>query len=265
VRTRFLQSLAIEGEYSEVSPNFPDTRERRVDFVARVKAGRKRAYLAHVELQAAPDRNIATRMLNYRVDIRTWQRAPENRGFLGLDVRQTLVYLGPGSWKPKTEIDEDAKSIDPAPLLESENLGDVTLAVLCRDGKRPDVIRRVVTRIAAAPASEQPDALTKLSVLSDLRGIGPRVQSEVEKMGLPVNLEESTLLRGTFERVRAETSIDDILEVLEARLPGALPADLKHRLADLGRDELKDVLRRSATAASVEEALAKTIGTTHGR
>jgi hypothetical protein len=275
VRTRFLQSLAIEGEYSEVSPNFPDTRERRVDFVARVKAGRKRAYLAHVELQAAPDRNIATRMLNYRVDIRTWQRAPENREFLGLDVRQTLVYLGPGSWKPKTEIDEqnlrfsynfvDAKSIDPGPLLESENLGDVTLAVLCRDGKRPDVIRRVVTRIAAAPASEQPDALTKLSVLSDLRGIGPRVQSEVEKMGLPVNLEESTLLRGTFDRVRAETSIDDILEVLEARLPGALPADLKQRLADLGRDELKDVLRRSATAASVEEALAKPAGTTHGR
>ncbi len=48
MRTRFLQSLAIEGDYSEVSPNFPDTLERRVDFVARVKAGRKRAYLAQV-------------------------------------------------------------------------------------------------------------------------------------------------------------------------------------------------------------------------
>jgi hypothetical protein len=119
--------------------------------------------------------------------------------------------------------------------------------------------------IATAPASEQSDALIKLSVLSDLRGIGPRVQSEVEKMGLPVNLEESTLLRGTFDRVRTETSIDDILEVLEARFPGALPADLKQRLADLGRDELKDALRRSATAASVEEALAKPSGTTHGR
>jgi hypothetical protein len=92
------------------------------------------------------------------------------------------------------------------------DLLDVTLAVLCRDGKQPDVIRRVVTRIATAPASEQSDALIKLSVLSDLRGIGPRVQSEVEKMGLPVNLEESTLLRGTLDRVRTETSIDDILD-----------------------------------------------------
>jgi hypothetical protein len=62
----------------------------------------------------------------------------------------------------------------------------------------------------------------------------------------------------TFDRVRAETSIDDILEVLEARLPGALPADQKQRLADLGRDQLKKVLRRSATPASLEEALVET-------
>jgi hypothetical protein len=123
----------------------------------------------------------------------------------------------------------------------------------------------VLTRIAAAPASEQPDALTKLSVLSDLRGIGPRIQSEIEKMGLPVNFEESTLLRGTFDRVRTEAAVDDILEVLKARFPGAPLADLKQGLTDLGRDELKDILRRSATAASVEDALAKPASATHGR
>jgi hypothetical protein len=40
----------------------------------------------------------------------------------------------------------------------------VTLAVLCRGGKRPDVIRKVVERIAAAPEPERPDAVTKVSV-----------------------------------------------------------------------------------------------------
>ena len=58
------------------------------------------------------------------------------------------------------------------------------------------------------------------------------------------------MLSGSFARVR----IDDIVEVLEARFPGALPADLGKRLAGLDRDELKQVLRRSATAASVNEA-----------
>jgi hypothetical protein len=59
-------------------------------------------------------------------------------------------------------------------------------------------------------------------------------------MGLPVNLEESAMLSGSFARVR----IDDIVEVLEARFPGPLPTDLAGRLARLGRDELKQVLRR---------------------
>jgi hypothetical protein len=36
---------------------------------------------------------------------------------------------------------------------------------------------------------------------------------------------------------------------VEARFLGALPADLNERLADLGRDELKQVLRRSADTA----------------
>jgi hypothetical protein len=42
---------------------------------------------------------------------------------------------------------------------------------------------------------------------------------------------------------------------VEARFPGALRADLNERLAGLGRDELKQVLRRSAAAASAEEAI----------
>ena len=44
-------------------------------------------------------------------------------------------------------------------------------------------------------------------------------------------------------------------EVVEAPFLGALPADLNERLPGLGRDELKQVLRRSAAAASAEEAI----------
>jgi hypothetical protein len=100
-----------------------------------------------------------------------------------------------------------------------------------------------------------------VAVISKLRGIGLQVRSEIAKMGLPVNLEESAMLSGSFARVR----IDDIVEVLEARFPGALPADFGERLAGLDRDELKQVLRRSATAASVEEAIAIPVGTDLGR
>jgi hypothetical protein len=149
--------------------------------------------------------------------------------------------------------------------LQAKNLGDVTFAVLCRDGKRPDVIRRVLERIAAAPASERSDILTKLSVLSDLRGIGPRVQSEMEKMGIPVNLEESTLVRATIDRVRQEsvknTSIDNIVRVLRSRFQDKLPTDLRERLDRYSQDELDEIVERSGTSASAEEALPGPAGT----
>jgi hypothetical protein len=270
-----LHSLGIEGEYSELSPNFPSTRERRVDFLALVRAPRRRTYLAHIELQTARDPAIADRMLNYMADIRHWQSTAERRDLRGLNVVQTVVYVGAARWTPKTEIAEenltfryrfiDAKSIDPAPLLASENLGDVTFAVLCRDGKRPDVIRRVLERIVAAPASERSDILTKLSVLSDLRGIGPRVQSEMERMGIPVNLEESTLVRATIDRVRQEsvkkTSIDNIVRFMRSRFQDKLPTDLRERLDRYSQDELDEIVERSATSASAEEALPGPAGT----
>ncbi|AWO91205.2 MULTISPECIES: hypothetical protein [Bradyrhizobium] len=52
---------------------------------------------------------------------------------------------------------------------------------------------------------------------------------------------------------------------LGGRFQGALPADLGDRLAGLDRDELKQVLRRSATAASVDEAITIPVGTEIGR
>jgi hypothetical protein len=119
------------------------------------------------------------------------------------------------------------------------------------------VIRKVLERIAAAPASERSDILTKLSVLSDLRGIGPRVQTEMERMGIPVNLEESTLVRATIDRVRKKTSIEYIVTVMRSRFQDKLPADLRERLESHTQDELNEIVERSATASSAEEALTK--------
>jgi hypothetical protein len=120
-------------------------------------------------------------------------------------------------------------------------------------------------RIAAAPASERSDILTKLSVLSDLRGIGPRVQTEMERMGIPVNLEESTLVRATIDRVRKKTSIENIVTVMRSRFQDKLPADLRERLESHTQDELNEIVERSATASSAEEALTKSPATDFDR
>jgi hypothetical protein len=84
------------------------------------------------------------------------------------------------------------------------------------------------------------------------------------RMGNSINLEESTLVRATIDRVRQETakktSVDSILRIMRARFQGELPADLRERLEKHTQDELNGILERSATAAFAEEVLTKPWG-----
>jgi hypothetical protein len=81
----------------------------------------------------------------------------------------------------------------------------------------------------------------------------------MEQMGIPVNLEESTLVRATIDRVRQETvkkaSIDNIVKFMRSRFRNDVPTDLKERLERHTQEELDEIVERSATAASVEAAL----------
>ena len=80
-------------------------------------------------------------------------------------------------------------------------------------------------------------------------------------MGIPVNLEESTLVRATIERVRKESakkaSIDNIIKIMRSRFQDDLPPDLRERLEKYSQDELHRIAARSATTASAEQVLTK--------
>jgi hypothetical protein len=75
-------ALGIQGEWRELPDNFP-AREDEVDFLAYVKNGRRRAYLAHVEFQSDRHPDMLTRMFGYRVDIRNWQQTSGDKSCKG--------------------------------------------------------------------------------------------------------------------------------------------------------------------------------------
>jgi hypothetical protein len=63
-RSSLRSALGIQGEWRELPGNFP-AREDEVDFLAYVKNGRRRAYLAHVEFQSDRHPDMLTRMFSY--------------------------------------------------------------------------------------------------------------------------------------------------------------------------------------------------------
>jgi hypothetical protein len=192
-RSRLLGLLGCDGDHVAISADIRSVWGDKVGFLA--LANRVNPSLVHIEMQATRDPDQTTRMLTLLCAIRNWAIA--QREFEEMWPRQTVVYVGSKRWKPKTEIREynlryshgfvDAREIDPGPLLDSDNLGDVAFAVLCRAGQRSGV-RKAVDRIAAAPAAERTMAFATLSRLSDLRGAGEQVRSRIEKMGFSTHV-----------------------------------------------------------------------------
>lgn len=76
-------------------------------------------------------------------------------------------------------------------------------------------------------------------------------------MGIPVDLEKSTLLRETFDRIRKEAAVETLMVILQAKFSKPLPVDIKDRLSALTPEDLKETIRRAATAASIKEVLAR--------
>ena len=120
------------------------------------------------------------RMLGYYSDILSWlsARRDDRVGVLPREIVQKVIHVGAGRWKPETAIRHqnldfrfefvDTGTVDAKPLLETGDLGDAVVAVLCADGTNPDVIKAILHKIARAPENERADALAQLIALSEL-------------------------------------------------------------------------------------------------
>jgi hypothetical protein len=184
---------------------------------------------------------------------------------------QTVVYIGPGSWSPKLRLKQpqidfgygylDVKTLDSDLLFASENVEDAALAVLFRNGHKPYMIRKIVQRVAQASKSESEtlNAGALLTSFSGLRRAGEIVAMEWRKMNLPVNFEDSPLMKESYDRVRAETDayrlIAVITETLQRKFPNDVPPDLNGRLTALSVDELDAMFKRSIDAKSADDIL----------
>jgi hypothetical protein len=222
-------------------------------------------------MQSDRDPDMLTRMLSYRADIRNWQQTSGDVECKGLGVVQTVAYIGPGSWSPKLRLRElqiefeygylDVKTLDSNVLLTSESVEDAALAVLFRDGHKPYMIRKIVQRVAEASKSESEtlNAGALLTSFAGLRRAGEIVAMEWRKMNLPVNFEDSPLMKESYDRVRAEADANRLIvvitETLQRKFPNDIPADLNSRLTALSVDELDAMFKRSIDAKSVDDIL----------
>jgi len=259
--------FALTGcvELRWLNVELPRVNNLRVDLLGAMPDGG----LIQFEFQSRNEKGFALRMAEYAFAIaRQHGRFP----------RQTVIYVGERPLRMKSGIASedltfrfhlvDIRELDGEPLLASRNLSDNVLAVLTRLGDRPGTVRRVLQRIADAPAEQRGEAIAELSILAGLRRLTGEIKREAKKMPIAEDIMDNPLIgplirKGLAKGIaqgrvqgRIEGQMEILTEQIEKRF-GSITPRTRKRLTSLKPNQLKAVGLRLLDAESIADLFAK--------
>jgi len=157
---RFISILTGKKGVKILDNNFPTVKERKADVVIELEDGS----IFHLELQTHSDKNMPLRMLEYYILIK--QKYPEKR------IQQMVLYVGDGAPRMENSINEDdwfycyklkdVKEIHCKELMESPQIEDKILAVLCNVENPENYFDKLFKELLKLPGKERADYIRKL-------------------------------------------------------------------------------------------------------
>ncbi|MBF0604068.1 MAG: DUF4351 domain-containing protein [Nitrospirae bacterium] len=250
---RLLHILIGREAVELLSVEFASTQKRLPDLLFLLKDDS----LFHLELQSRSE-GMDWRMLMYYSFIR--QRYPSRI------LVQKVLYVGLKAWQSESVIEEpnlsfryevvDFRSIDCRELLDSPSLEENILAILCRIDNQNEVIQEILYRISELPIKARADALTKLFILSRLRGLEMVVKTEAEEMSLTFNLMENDVFRPIIMKAQMESRQEGEANILTRQLQrrfGTVPDWASEKIAKADLPSLEEWSLRFVDAQSLDD------------
>lgn len=266
-----LRQLVGQEVAELLNVEFPTAQMRKPDFVARLADGT----LYHLDLQSDNDDDMHWRMLQYYFLLyRVYRKTPV----------QQVLYVGSGVMDMPNRIRHphlnyefaliDIRTLRGDELLASESITDNIFALLCGQPGGPAALRAILNNLTEFNENARQDFLSKLFILSDLRGLGPFLRLEVATMPVVFNLRENPVFAPYFAEAenqgRAEGRTEGrsqgiqqgvrrtLRHLLERRF-GILPLQVHDQLEDASLSELETWSERVLDAKSLEDVFAETI------
>lgn len=227
------------------------------DLLAETTSGR----LWHIELQSWNDPAMPARMLEYAARVYwKFKRLP----------RQAVLYVGRDPLRMDDGVAGEGLSFryhlvsasdrDPEALLASDSVGDNIMAVLTRVRSSPDIVRRILERIAVLDSSDRETAFEALLLLSSLRELEETIEKEARKMPVFNDILDHKVLGREYKRGleegreegRKEGHMEFLRSVLRDRF-GAIPPAVEAKLSAMTRPELESLAPRLLQIARIEE------------
>ena len=249
----------------------PKIQNPRVDLLGETKDGD----LVHLELHSRNESIAPLRMAEYSLGVfRMFGKFP----------RQILLYVGEAPLRMDSELSSpdlsfryrviDIRDLDGDHLLESEEAGDIVIAILTRLRDYKEAVRKIVARIAGFPAADREMALSQLLILAGLRHLEEAVAEEARKMPIFIDILENKVLGREYKRGlqegrqegrqeglqegrqegRQEGELKVLRRLIEKRF-GPIPDWAEERLAARSAPELEELSLRVLDAQSIEDLL----------
>jgi predicted transposase YdaD len=214
---RFISILTGKKGIKILDNTFPTVKERKADFVVELEDGS----IFHLELQTHPDKNMPLRMLEYRILL--MQKYP------GKEIRQMVLYVGDGAPRMESSINtdnlsfryelRDIKEIHCKELMESPQMEDKILAVLCNVEDPERYFTEIFEELLKLPEKERADYIRKLLTALHYRPkLKVVLKRLLEERKMPLTITEEMIKQDPFfqeglERGKLEAKKEDILNL----------------------------------------------------
>ena len=234
-----LRQLGISQVTEQLNPEFPRIRNLRCDLLLRTGDGE----LHQLELQARNETNMAQRMLDYAVAaLHCYGQCPV----------QTVLYVGDAPMRMQSRLLTasidfrftllDIRDLDRGALLRSGNIADNLIAILA--GRREDgAIRRILGKMEKLKVEERDESIRLLLVLCGLRGWESRIEEEVDRMPLNIDIMQNKVLGPAIRRGIEEGHKKGLEEGIEQGIERGIEQGLEKGLEQGIEQAYRDILR----------------------
>jgi len=241
---KFILFLTGKKGIKILDNTFPTVKERKADLTIELEDGS----IFHLELQTYPDKQMPIRMLEYFVLL--MQKYPDR------EIYQMVLYVGEGTPRMENSINrknlsfsyelKDIKEIHCKELMESPQLEDKILAVLCNVEDPERYFDQLLKELLKLPEKERADYIRKLLTALQYRPkLKVVLKRLLEERKMPLTITEEMIKQDPFfqeglERGKLEAKKEDILNLYrELNLPPEQIAKILKVPEELVREVIK--------------------------
>ncbi len=250
IGTSITQRLAGAAPREWINIEMARTKAPRADLVSWLNNGR----LFQLEFQSENHKAMGWRMLDYGSFLEQEY---------GSTPIQVVLYIGNEPMTMPSGVETefltyrytliDIRDFDGESLLNSPEIGDVILSILCRTSDPLAFLRWILQRLFQLEPSQRERCLRLLLLLS-LKKLGPIVAKEVATMGVVLDPMEDEYLRDLYEKSSIIAVSGTLLSLLEEKF-GSLPEWAKAKLTSASLTQLDSWTKRLLRATSLNSVL----------